>query len=1292
VNISNYLRLVGILLGFSFSTSSFAAECVAIPPGLVGWWSGDEHARDISGKFNYGNVADLSYSTGKVGSTFSFNGTTARVKMPPSPSLNVRSLTFVAWINPSDETYRPIILYQQDNDYMGALFWTGHVPGGGPGSLYANLRETPWDATKVIQVADVIAMNQWNFVALTYDYDSGFARLYVNGEKVQEANFGSLQPRTAAPLYIGHSPPTTADALSSRSFLGSIDEVQIYNRALSQEELQQIYSSSSAGICKRDELPIPLQQATATFSQTNGDFAVGYAIDGNSIDNLGWGISPVGTNQTAAFETVFDSGFAGGTIFNIGLIFNHLSLPGSTGHSLGRFRISVTSDSRDSFANGLATGGDVTAHWTPLTILSASSQLGANLTILPDDSVLVSGVNAEVDAYEIRAGTRIAGITGFRLEALQDASLPFNGPGREQANGNFVVSEFWVTAQPGLGPLINLQPNHASISAGDSTNFTVAATSSLPVSYQWFFNGTALPGETNAGVSIANATFAASGTYAVEVSNAEGTALSAGAVLSVLPADTSAAATLRVWNQQPTNAPVSDFQNTLLSGARFLAQAYVGPTAANLASVGPAVPFLSGEDAGYFVPIHLVLTNVAQGSNVFVQVLVWEAAAGATYEASVQNGGQHGGSAVIESATGGGAIPTPELQGLTAFSLVVAPRILSQPSSRFAYVGQDVTLQVEGWGSTPLSYTWFHDSNAVSGATSSALTITNVQIAHSGAYHVVIANAAGSITSSVDTLTVEMPDITPPEIVITSPAAGSTYDTTVSLAGTISDVKGISSAYWFRNGGASMSLTLVDGKFSVANVPLSRGPNTFRIEASDPSTNTAFAEVIVTNMASRTLAVAAIPPHQEGSRIAVPILLTSRGEVGGASFELTYNRSQVVEPEVVWNDVPQGALTTFNTNSLGRILASFALSGSTVSSGTVQIATITFRSLSVSSTTPVQFGLIARGVFGADGNELPAVGTETKSGSVLVTRRKFIGDNNANDRLDINDATIIMRLVNLLEPRRPWDALLNDLNRNQQLDVGDVTRVLRAVVGLDPQPTNSPDSPILARSQRAFAAGDSRITLIADKQKAGPGEKVNVMVNLLNVAKPVFGASFRLHYPTNALKLEGSASHRTGAIVPVNAAVLWNVAPGQIDYAAQNGTVYVALTSDRNWTTNSGPLAQFEFTVQEGAHGQFRWPLTVTAVELSSGFDLIELPGAELFYIGRDAIAPSFNATPQFTDEGLQLTFGTESGVQYRIERSSDLLNWEPLTTIKGIGAALSVIDEDAGQPAHRFYRAVQVP
>ena len=652
----------------------------------------------------------------------------------------------------------------------------------------------------------------------------------------------------------------------------------MFNRALSTAELNAIYQAGSAGLCK-NETPVLLQQATATFSQTEaGDFSVSKVINGTTQDNLGWAIAREFRNQTAVFETVSETGFAGGTALKFNLLFNHDSF-GNSGHTLGKFRLSVTTDSRDAFADGLPANGDVSANWIPLTVTSALSEKGATMTILPDNSILVSGTHERFDAYTVSTATRLTGITGFRLEALQDPSLPDNGPGRE-VNGNFVLSEMFVSARPGGGPLVTNQPASTKVIVGGSASFTVSASSSLPVTYQWSHNGVPLTGATSASLAISNATFNNSGTYTVQIDNAEGSTLSSGAVLNVLPADVTGAATLSISNRQPTNAPISDIAGNLLAGPRYLAQAYVGASAETVLPVGPAVPFLSGADAGVFTQVDLVLTNVTPGNTAFVQVKAWDSTAGSSYEQAVVNGGQRGASSLLSSPTGGGEIPTPQLAGLTAFSLVAPPKILSQPSDRAIYVGQDATFQTEPWGSAPLSFQWFLNSNAISGATSTSLALTNVQVEQAGRYHVVVTNPLGAETSKVATLTVNIPDTTPPVITLRSPTAGETFEERVTLSGSITDNDRVATAIWERNGIPGGALQLENGQFTVTNLVLQRGVNTFRVTATDVSTNTSSVTVSVTNLASRAVYVGEVPPQQEGARIRVPIMLSSRGDVG----------------------------------------------------------------------------------------------------------------------------------------------------------------------------------------------------------------------------------------------------------------------------------------------------------------------------------------------------------------------------------------------------------------------------
>ena len=74
------------------------------------------------------------------------------------------------------------------------------------------------------------------------------------------------------------------------------------------------------------------------------------------------------------------------------------------------------------------------------------SRIGATLKVLDDNSVLASGKLPQQETYTLVADTDSVGITGIRLEALADASLPAHGPGRAN-NGNFVLSEVTLKAR-----------------------------------------------------------------------------------------------------------------------------------------------------------------------------------------------------------------------------------------------------------------------------------------------------------------------------------------------------------------------------------------------------------------------------------------------------------------------------------------------------------------------------------------------------------------------------------------------------------------------------------------------------------------------------------------------------------------------------------------------------------------------------------------------------------------------------------------------------------------------------
>ncbi len=91
------------------------------------------------------------------------------------------------------------------------------------------------------------------------------------------------------------------------------------------------------------------------------------------------------------------------------------------------------------------------AAWTPLRPESATATGNVVLTVAPDGSVLASGPNPKLVTYTVAARTPLARITGLRLEALPDASLPKGGPGRD-AYGHFRITALEAAVAPAAEP------------------------------------------------------------------------------------------------------------------------------------------------------------------------------------------------------------------------------------------------------------------------------------------------------------------------------------------------------------------------------------------------------------------------------------------------------------------------------------------------------------------------------------------------------------------------------------------------------------------------------------------------------------------------------------------------------------------------------------------------------------------------------------------------------------------------------------------------------------------------
>jgi hypothetical protein len=225
-------------------------KCDPAPPNLVSWWSGENNALDNCGLNNGKPVHSPSYAPGKVGTAFLFNGYNQCILIPDSPSLHfTNALTAEAWIYPTRPSAANSIVVKFDgtfgvneSSFSFSLYYS---------KLYLNLSAdgTPTPSTQ-LNSNDDVPLNAWTHVAATYDGST--ISLYING--ILDATLpysGGIYPGTDN-MAIGANVGGMGSGGMAGPFAGMIDEVSLYNRALSPPEIKAIYSAGTRGKC-----PIP---------------------------------------------------------------------------------------------------------------------------------------------------------------------------------------------------------------------------------------------------------------------------------------------------------------------------------------------------------------------------------------------------------------------------------------------------------------------------------------------------------------------------------------------------------------------------------------------------------------------------------------------------------------------------------------------------------------------------------------------------------------------------------------------------------------------------------------------------------------------------------------------------------------------------------------------------------------------------------------------------------------------------------------------------------------------------
>ncbi len=216
------------------------------PPGLVALWSGEGDGNDAVGGHT-ATLTDITFAEGKVGQAFSFNGTSSSIRIPASPALDVGvgdGFTITAWIKPSNVDGLHPILYWSNPDQV--QLWISARPDE-TGVLRGNImpgKNGGW----LVSQQGVLASGVFQHIAMTYDKASSMSMLYVNGAMVAQHQ---LSPQMAADtkgdFWFSKIDRLPGSWSTNRAFVGLMDEVAIYNRALSAEEIQTLCTEQNNG-------------------------------------------------------------------------------------------------------------------------------------------------------------------------------------------------------------------------------------------------------------------------------------------------------------------------------------------------------------------------------------------------------------------------------------------------------------------------------------------------------------------------------------------------------------------------------------------------------------------------------------------------------------------------------------------------------------------------------------------------------------------------------------------------------------------------------------------------------------------------------------------------------------------------------------------------------------------------------------------------------------------------------------------------------------------------------------
>lgn len=555
-----------------------------------------------------------------------------------------------------------------------------------------------------------------------------------------------------------------------------------------------------------------------------------------------------------------------------------VAISGATSSTLS-FASAVIGDSGNyhvvvSNSGGIATSSSAVVVVTALAPVTTAPSIGTppaaqSATIGSSVTFTVSVSGTSPFTYQwLKNGILILGANSSSLTLnpvqLSDTgtySVTVSGPGGivTSSGATLTVNPAPVVATP---PQITSQPSGLTLSTGGALNLSVVASGTGPLSYQWYKNNVVVAGASASTLTIASASIVDSGTYHVVVSNTAGSATSSPAIVVVTAAPSS------------TTAP-----------------SIGAPPAAQTATVGSSVTFsvsVSGTAPFTYQWLKNGVAVSGATSSSFTLSPVQLSDAG-IYSVSVSGPGG--------SITSSGAA----LVVLPAVVPSSAPTITSQPANATLSFGGSFTLTVGASGTGPITYQWYKNGSAISGATSASFTVASATTNDSGVYHVLVTNSVGSATSTPATVTVlaAPPANTAPSI--TGQPQSQTLTEGASLSLSVSATGSAPFTYQWRKDGVAIS-GANQATFSRSNLQVSDS-GAYSVVISNVAGSVTSVSAQITIQAAPSVPVVDNPPANPPS---------NPPSTGGSSGDLP----ALVAPPLS-QTVPVGSTVTFSIKPAG---------------------------------------------------------------------------------------------------------------------------------------------------------------------------------------------------------------------------------------------------------------------------------------------------------------------------------------------------------------------------------------